>query len=58
MKIPFIPLHIVTSGTLIKKMKAAQAKGMTEGKNYSETQIVKLLSDNASGPVRIRGSKK
>jgi hypothetical protein len=58
MKIPLVPIHIVTSKTLEEKLDAAFDSGVIEGRRYGQTQIRKLLSGNATGPVRIRGRKK
>lgn len=58
MKIPLIPVHVVTSKTLEAKLRSAKDKGIAEGKQYNQTQIRKLLSSNATGPVRLRGRKK
>jgi len=54
MKIPFLPLHVVTSKTLEEKLNDARE----EVKGFRQTQINKLLSRNAAAPVRIRGGKK
>lgn len=43
MKIPFLPIHILTAKRLEEELLTARA----EGKGFSELQIVNLLDDNA-----------
>ena len=58
MKVPLIPVHVVTSKKLEARLDAAFDSGVIEGKSYGRTQIKKLLSGNATGPVRIKAGKK
>lgn len=47
MKIPLLPLHIVTSKTIKEKEDVARADGVAEGKAFSNRQIETLLYNRA-----------
>lgn len=58
MKIPFLPLHIVTSGTLDAKLKTARTEGIEETRRFRNKQIAKLLHNNATQPVQLLARRK
>ena len=58
MKVPLLPIHVVTSETLEARLDAAFDSGVIAGKGYSQTQIRKLLGNNPAGPVSLRGLKR
>ena len=54
MKIPFLPLHIVTTKTLKLRRDAAY----NLGKLYSEKEIAALLYEKAQGKIRIKRKRR
>jgi hypothetical protein len=53
MKIPMLPLHIMTSKTIKEKEAAARANGVAEGKAFSNRQIAVLLNPRLRKPIRM-----
>ena len=58
MKVPMLPIHVVTSKTYAEKLKQARAEGVKEGKAFSTRQIELLLNKRAMKPIRMMDKKK
>lgn len=55
MKVPLLPLHLVTSKTLREKLDAAR----NEGKSFKKRQLEVLLNRRVIKPIRtLAGGKK
>lgn len=54
MKIPVVPIHVVTSKTLREMLDKAEA----QGKAFSKRQIEVLLGRRAIKPIRMLSNKK
>jgi len=53
MKLPYLPIHIVTSKTYAAKLD----ESFDAGKRYSQKQIEKPVSGNAFEAVKLIGQK-
>ena len=58
MKMPMLPIHVVTSETLAEVKAKARAEGTAEGKAFSNTQIEMLLYHRTMKPLIVRANKK
>lgn len=58
MKIPVVPIHIVTSRTLEEKLRAARDEGVAEGKAFKKKQLEMLLYDKTMKPIRLKAKRK
>ena len=58
MKIPVVPIHVVTSKTLGALLRAARDEGVAEGKAFSRRQIEVLLGRRAIKPFKQKDKKK
>jgi hypothetical protein len=54
MKIPLIPIHVVTSKTLEGKLDQARADGVAEGKAFKKRQLEILLNLRVRKPIRLK----
>ena len=58
MKVPMLPIPVVTSKTQAEKLKQARAEGVAEGKAFSNRQIEMLLNKRVMKPIRMLANKK
>lgn len=54
MKIPLLPMHVVTS----RQLAAIKEQAESRGKAFSTRQIEILLNKRAMKPIRMRAKKK
>ena len=57
MKVPLIPLHVVTSRRLAQIRAAARAEGVAAEKKFSAVQIAQLLG-RPRRPIRMISKKR
>lgn len=57
MKIPLLPIHLMTSKTLGEKLRSARDQGVAEGRNFANRQIEMLLG-RPRKPIRLKTKRK